>query len=116
MNILGVDPGLGSTGYGGIVVLGNKGSLREGGTIQSGASSIALEKRLATLYEGIREVLSEHGPQALALEEVYSHYDHPATAIIMGYLSPRIFDVPCWNRRHCLCWSPGSWLVRKCRR
>ena len=85
MNILGVDPGLGSTGYGVIVALGNRVSLREGGTIQSGSSSIALEKRLATLYEGIREVLSEHDPQAMALEEVYSHYEHPATAVIMGH-------------------------------
>ena len=85
MNILGVDPGLHTTGYGVIQAQGNRINLLEGGTIQGGSSSSALEGRLASLYDGIRDVLSEYRPQALALEEVYSHYAHPATAVIMGH-------------------------------
>ena len=85
MNILGVDPGLHSTGYGVIRVSGSRIALLEGGTIQSGPSSVALEERLASLYDGVNEVLSEHRPEALSLEEVYSHYAHPATAVIMGH-------------------------------
>ena len=64
MNILGVDPGLHSTGYGVIQVQGSRVSLREGGIIQCGASSSALEERLASLYDGLKEVLSEYRPQA----------------------------------------------------
>ena len=85
MNILGVDPGLHTTGYGVIQIKGSRMSLLEGGAIKCGPSSDALEKRLASLYDGINEVLSEYRPQALALEEVYSHYAHPATAVIMGH-------------------------------
>ena len=85
MNILGVDPGLQTTGYGVIRVQGNRLSLLEGGTIQCGSSSSALEERLASLYEGLNEALSEYRPGALALEEVYSHYAYPATAVIMGH-------------------------------
>ncbi len=85
MNILGVDPGLHSAGYGVVQVQGSRVSLREGGVIQCGDSSSALEERLASLYDGLNEVLSEYRPQALALEEVYSHYAYPATAVIMGH-------------------------------
>ena len=85
MNILGVDPGLHSTGYGVIRVSGSRLGLLEGGTIQSGSSSVAIEERLSTLFEGVKDVLAEHRPEALALEEVYSHYAHPATAVIMGH-------------------------------
>jgi crossover junction endodeoxyribonuclease RuvC len=40
---------------------------------------------LVTLYEGIREVVAEYNPEALALEELYSHYAHPITAVLMGH-------------------------------
>ena len=85
MRILGIDPGLLRTGYGVIEALGNGVSLREGGTLQGGPPSIAIEERLASLYRGLEEVLAEHQPQALALEELYSHYAHPTTAVIMGH-------------------------------
>ena len=85
MNILGVDPGLHTTGYGVIQARGSVVSLLEGGTIQCGSSSSALEERLASLYDGLSEALLEYRPQALALEEVYSHYAYPATAVIMGH-------------------------------
>ena len=85
MNILGVDPGLHTAGYGVIRVSGSRVGLLEGGTIRSGPSSTALEERLASLFDGVNEVLSEHRPEALALEEVYSHYAHPATAVVMGH-------------------------------
>jgi crossover junction endodeoxyribonuclease RuvC len=85
MRILGVDPGILRTGYGVIEVAGNRVSLREGGTIPGGSPSAAIEERLAALYDGVSEMLGEHQPQSLALEELYSHYAHPTTAIIMGH-------------------------------
>ena len=59
--------------------------LREGGIIQGGPSSIPIEQRLVTLYDGIQEVVAEYSPDALALEEIYSHYAYPNTAILMGH-------------------------------
>lgn len=85
MSILGVDPGLNTTGYGLIEVRGGTVALKEGGTITSGPSSTPIEQRLASLYSGVQEVLAEHRPEAMALEQVYSHYRYPATAMIMGH-------------------------------
>ena len=85
MILLGVDPGLLRMGYGVIEVQGSKARLREGGTIQGGPPSTPLEERLLTLYDGIREVVTEYNPEALALEELYSHYAYPNTAVVMGH-------------------------------
>ena len=85
MILLGVDPGLLQMGYGVIEAQGNKVRLREGGIIQGGPSSTPLEERLVTLYDGIREVVVEYSPDALALEEIYAHYAYPNTAVLMGH-------------------------------
>ncbi|MBI4282507.1 MAG: crossover junction endodeoxyribonuclease RuvC [Chloroflexi bacterium] len=83
--ILGVDPGLLRMGYGVIEAQGSNARLMEGGIIQGGPSSTPLEERLVTLYDGIREVIAEYTPRALALEKLYSHYAHPTTAVLMGH-------------------------------
>ena len=85
MNILGVDPGLGSTGYGVIQANGNRITIREGGAIRGGPSSIPLELGFNTLYDALSEVLLEYSPSAVAVEQIYSHYNYPATAVIMGH-------------------------------
>ena len=103
MSILGVDPGLNTTGYGLIVVRGVAVALKEGGTITTGPPSIPIERRLASLYSGVQEVLAEHRPEALALEQVYSHYRYPATAVMMGHargviaLAAALANVPVFN-------------------
>ena len=85
MILLGVDPGLLRMGYGVIEALGGSVRLREGGVIRGGTSSTPIEQRLAALYDGLRGVVDEYPPDAMALEEVYSHYAHPATAVLMGH-------------------------------
>ena len=85
MILLGVDPGLLRMGYGVIEAVGNGVRLKEGGVIRGGASQAPVEQRLAVLYDGLREVVEEFRPDALALEEVYSHYAHPGTAVLMGH-------------------------------
>jgi crossover junction endodeoxyribonuclease RuvC len=85
MILLGVDPGLLRMGYGVIEAKGSSMRLKEGGIIQGGPSSTPLEERLATLYKGINEVMFEYSPEVLALEEIYSHYAYPNTAVLMGH-------------------------------
>ena len=85
MILLGVDPGLLRMGYGVIEAVGNDVRLKEGGVIRGGASQAPVERRLVALYDGLREVVEEFRPDALALEEVYSHYAHPGTAVLMGH-------------------------------
>ncbi len=84
MVILGIDPGLITVGYGVIVASGQL-ELLEAGVIHGGSQQDPLEKRLLAIYEGVSGVMAEHHPQALALEELYSHYKHPVTAVLMGH-------------------------------
>ena len=85
MILLGVDPGLLRMGYGVIEAVGSSVRLKEGGVIRGGGSGEPVERRLVVLYDGLREVVEEFRPAALALEEVYSHYAHPSTAVLMGH-------------------------------
>jgi len=84
MRILGVDPGLVTTGYGVVDFLGADPCLVEAGVVRSDPSQ-PLEQRLLALYDGISEVIREFSPTAMALEEVYSRYEYPHTAILMGH-------------------------------
>jgi crossover junction endodeoxyribonuclease RuvC len=84
MRILGVDPGLVTTGYGVVEFVRRNPHLVEAGVVRT-EPSLPLEMRLETLYEGIMEVFRECQPEAMALEEVYSRYEYPKTAILMGH-------------------------------
>lgn len=58
--------------------------LLEAGTIRSKASD-PLPRRLAELGEGLASVLDTFSPSVMGLEEVFSHYAHPAAAIAMAH-------------------------------
>lgn len=44
-----------------------------------------LALRLAELAAGLNDVLDEHPADVLAIEEIYSHYRQPRTAILMAH-------------------------------
>jgi crossover junction endodeoxyribonuclease RuvC len=85
MRILGIDPGLGITGYGLVETKGRLHKLVEAGIIRS-SSREALAARLSKIYNGIRGIIREFRPDVLVVEELYSHYKHPKTAILMGHV------------------------------
>ncbi len=82
--VLGVDPGLNTTGYGLINMARRQPELVEAGVIRSRRSD-ELQQRLKSLYDGLMEVLEGLKPDAVAIEELYSHYERPQTAILMGH-------------------------------
>ena len=82
--ILGIDPGLNTTGYGVIDVDGGQLRLCEAGIVRSRPKD-SIEKRLHEIYSGVREVIDAHQPELMALEQLFSHYDRPRTAILMGH-------------------------------
>lgn len=84
MRILGVDPGLGITGYGVIEVTSGPFKLLEAGIIKS-SSRQALTQRLFSIYQGICDIIKEYRPSELILEQLYSHYRHQMTAISMAH-------------------------------
>ena len=82
--ILGIDPGLNVTGYGVIDVSTGKVRLLEAGIVQSRQGG-KLEHRVKEIYDGVREVIEMFSPEVMAMEELYTHYDRPRTAIQMGH-------------------------------
>ncbi len=84
MKILGIDPGLGITGYGLIEGTGDNIKLIEAGVIRTSSGS-EIAGRLLKIYDGLSEIIEEYRPDALVLEKIYSHYKHPATAILMSH-------------------------------
>lgn len=82
--VLGLDPGLSITGYGVIRSRRGKPALVEAGVIRI-ARTQTLAQRLKELYEGIVEVLDSYEFSAVAIEQLYSHYERPRTAILMGH-------------------------------
>jgi len=95
MRVLGVDPGLGCTGYGIVEVNKRKSSkaikrynndivLLEAGVIRAPAKD-KLPQRLGRIYKGLEQAIQIYKPQVLVLEELYSHYQNPRTAIVMAH-------------------------------
>ncbi|MEZ6134973.1 MAG: crossover junction endodeoxyribonuclease RuvC [Pirellulaceae bacterium] len=82
--VLGIDPALGTTGYGLIRCQGNSIELIDAGVVRCRRDR-PLEHRLRELHDGIREILEELNPDCFAIEQLYSHYDRPTTAILMGH-------------------------------
>ena len=82
--IVGVDPGLNITGYAVLEQRPGKLALIEAGMIR-GRSRGDLAARLQEIHDGIRDVIASFTPSVLAIEELYSHYERPRTAILMGH-------------------------------
>jgi crossover junction endodeoxyribonuclease RuvC len=85
LRVFAVDPGLAATGY---AVLDAKPDLTvrllEGGIIKTKAG-VALENRLAQIHTSLREIILEFKPDVMSIEELYSDYKNPKTALLMAH-------------------------------
>jgi crossover junction endodeoxyribonuclease RuvC len=70
MLVLGIDPGTASTGYGVVRADGSRLTTLDAGVIST-RPGVPLERRLADIYARLGELLDEHRPAALAIEELY---------------------------------------------
>jgi crossover junction endodeoxyribonuclease RuvC len=84
LRIVGIDPGLNITGYAVIESFGQNVKLIEAGVVR-GKTKGSLAARLQEIHEGVRDVVAELKPHVMALEQLYSHYARPTTAILMGH-------------------------------
>ena len=84
MRILGIDPGLNTTGYGVLDIVDRRPRLVEAGIVR-GKSRGSLTERVKEIYIGVTDVIASLKPDVMALEKLYSHYDRPTTAILMGH-------------------------------
>jgi crossover junction endodeoxyribonuclease RuvC len=84
MIVLGIDPGLNTTGYGVVEFAKREPRLVEAGVVRSKASG-SLAERIQEIHVGVADVIATLKPEVLAIEELYSHYERPTTAILMGH-------------------------------
>ncbi len=70
MIVLGIDPGLASTGYGVVERRAGRFLARDGGVIETSAQ-LPLERRLTLLHARLLDLLTDHGCEAVALESLY---------------------------------------------
>jgi len=101
IRVIGIDPGLNFTGYGIVVCCADEVKLLEAGVLRMPRNEGGnLPERLESLFVELRRVLEEFNPQAMCLEEVYSHANYPRTAILMGHargvicLAARLAGIP----------------------
>jgi crossover junction endodeoxyribonuclease RuvC len=82
MKILGIDPGIGRTGWG--VVEVERGELRaeKYGCIET-SLKLPLEKRLQEVYSSISGIIKDHKPDALAIEDLFFN-TNTKTALVVG--------------------------------
>jgi crossover junction endodeoxyribonuclease RuvC len=91
--ILGLDPGLNITGYA-VLEVGSRGPIvcEAGvvrGTIKGTKSDLA--QRLQYIYTSTVEVIEQFRPHTVVVEQLYAHYKHPRTAILMGHARGILF-------------------------
>jgi len=81
--VLGIDPGGTITGWGLVRKAGSKITLIDSGVIRTKRGA-PFSFRLRQLHEGLRAVLEEHKPDAVAIESVF-HGDHARSALQLGH-------------------------------
>jgi crossover junction endodeoxyribonuclease RuvC len=114
--VLGIDPGSANTGYG--VVLSRGGTLAalDGGVIATGPGP--LEQRLAKIHAKVCDLISDHRPDAVAVEELYFG-QNARTAFAVGQargvvlLSAGMRGIPCFSYtpqavKQAVCGSGGA--------
>ena len=82
MRIIGLDPGIGRTGWGIIEVQSSKFKVQSYGCIETPPNS-QLETRLIELYEKLTAILKEEKLDAFAIEELFFN-TNAKTAMIVG--------------------------------
>ncbi len=90
MIIIGIDPGLLITGYGILKSDGVKIGVLEAGIIKTNVKD-NFESKLDEIFSEVGKVIKQYKPDYIAIEELYSHYAHPKTAIIMGHARGMVF-------------------------
>ena len=78
MIVLGLDPGLGTTGWGVIAADGNRLRHVANGQIRTDAKQ-ALADRLAALFDGLSGVVAAHAPDGAGVEEVFVNANGQST-------------------------------------
>jgi crossover junction endodeoxyribonuclease RuvC len=81
---MGVDPGLVDTGFGVLEAGPGRLVVVDAGVVSSAAGQ-PLEVRLNAIHGGVRRLIEACEPELLVVEDLYTEYRFPRTAILMGH-------------------------------
>ena len=82
LRILGIDPGLRSTGFGVIDKTGSKLAYVASGCINTDAAG-SLPQRIKTIIDGVAEIIATYQPQQAAVEIVFVNVN-PQSTLLLG--------------------------------
>jgi crossover junction endodeoxyribonuclease RuvC len=91
--VLGVDPGSRVTGFGLIEVSGRRLTHVSSGAL-SARSSLSLERRLLSIFEGLTRIIREHDPGVLCVEDVF-YAQNVRSAITLGHARGAVLVAAC---------------------
>lgn len=98
MRVLGLDPGLRTTGWGVIDMVDNRLRYVADGVVKSD-DRLTLAERLAQLHQGVRAVIAEWTPEEAAVEETFVN-KNPESTLKLGQargavlLAPALLGLP----------------------
>jgi crossover junction endodeoxyribonuclease RuvC len=92
MRLIGLDPGLQTTGWGVIVAEGNRLTHVANGGVSTDADAPTAE-RLAQLYDGISAVIAQWRPDEAAIEETFVNVN-PASTLKLGQARGAVLLAP----------------------
>src|SRR5882762_2472963 len=98
IRILGIDPGLRRTGWGVVVIEGNRLSFVACGSVATDDKAM-LAARLLAIHDGLRRVVDDYGPDEAAVEATFVNKDATATLKLgqargIAMLVPAIAGLP----------------------
>jgi crossover junction endodeoxyribonuclease RuvC len=115
--VLGIDPGTANTGYGVVISRGNVLGALDGGVIETRAG-VPLERRLTDIFACVRDLITEHAPEAVAIEDLYFGRNvHSALAVGQArgviMLAAGMAGIPCYSYtpqqiKQAVCGSGGA--------
>jgi crossover junction endodeoxyribonuclease RuvC len=82
--ICGIDPGLHTSGYAVLDADGSAVIVRDAGICRTQPEA-DLGQRLVQIEADFSSVFEQWRPAVVAVEQLYAHYKHPRTAVLMGH-------------------------------
>jgi len=113
MDVCGIDPGLETTGYAVVradALSTGRLTILDAGVCRSDAS-LDLPDRLVQIDADFSALLEQWPVEVLAVEQLYAHYKHPRTAVLMGHA--RGVMIAAAARRGIAVRSFGATLVKR---
>jgi crossover junction endodeoxyribonuclease RuvC len=110
--VLGIDPGTASTGFGVVESCGGRLAVVCGGVISTPAG-VALEQRLAAIATRLGELLDEHEPAAVSIEEVYFGRN-VRSAFAVGHARGAVMAAAGMRELPCFSYTPQAVKLAVC--